>query len=89
MAVPLEQFITDYYVKRTWIGFFTLWVLWGLVYAIRFTVKDNNKPSPQDPETGATTSDKKPYPHHVSWKEERGGGTIRMTHFQTPPLALF
>lgn len=66
MAVPLEQFITDYYVKRTWIGFFTLWVLWGLVYAIRFVIGENKKPSPQDPESGATTSDKKPYPHHVS-----------------------
>ncbi|KAI8338493.1 hypothetical protein BC941DRAFT_373894 [Chlamydoabsidia padenii] len=64
MAVPIEQFITDYYVKRTWIGFFTLWVLWGLVYMIRFAVGENNKSSPQDPETGATTSEKKPYSHH-------------------------
>lgn len=53
MAVPLEQFIADNHVRLAWIAFFTLWVLWGLVYTIRFILGESNKPSP-DPEANQT-----------------------------------
>ncbi|SAM04083.1 hypothetical protein [Absidia glauca] len=66
MAVPLEQFISDSHVRLAWIAFFTLWVLWGLVYTIRFIIGDSNKPTP-DPE--ANQSEKK------VWAQQGGYST--------------
>ncbi|KAI8099976.1 uncharacterized protein BX664DRAFT_273562 [Halteromyces radiatus] len=75
MAVPLEEFITDFHVRLTWIAFFTLWVLWGLVYTIRFILGENNKPTPQaDAEAGATTSEKK------TWNQGGFVGRLRNAH---------
>ncbi|CAO3654087.1 unnamed protein product [Cunninghamella echinulata] len=67
MALPIDEFLLDGYVRSQWIAFFTLWILWGLVYAIRFIFQsDKPGPAPEntvesggDPATGTTT--KKPY----------------------------
>ncbi|CAO3648888.1 unnamed protein product [Cunninghamella blakesleeana] len=58
MALPLEEFLADHYVRLQWIAFFTLWVLWGLVYAIRFTFS-HDKPTPVTEDTEAGTSEKR------------------------------
>ncbi|CAO3598296.1 unnamed protein product [Absidia cylindrospora] len=69
MAVPLELFITDRHVRLTWISFFTLWVLWGLVYTIRFILGESDKPTPQPDPEAAATSDKK------KWTNQGGFAT--------------
>lgn len=33
--VPFDDFITDWHVRVTWIGFLTLWVFWGFSWFIR------------------------------------------------------
>ncbi|KAG2192406.1 hypothetical protein INT46_007885 [Mucor plumbeus] len=61
----ISTFVTDPYVRSSWIAFFTLWVLWGLVYFLRHafgndyanhtttTTKTGTAAAPavQDPET--------------------------------------
>ncbi|KAF7727995.1 hypothetical protein EC973_006760 [Apophysomyces ossiformis] len=60
----LDSFVAEWHVRLTWIAFFTLWVLWGLVYFIRHVIGDTDKPAPapQDPESAS-----KP-----KWKPEGG-----------------
>ncbi|KAI9299437.1 hypothetical protein BJ944DRAFT_172392, partial [Cunninghamella echinulata] len=45
MALPIDEFVLDGYVRSQWIAFFTLWILWGLVYAIRF-IFQTDRPGP-------------------------------------------
>ncbi|KAI7874920.1 hypothetical protein K492DRAFT_137172 [Lichtheimia hyalospora FSU 10163] len=66
MDKNLNSFLSDHYVRTTWIAFFTLWVLWGLVYVVRHAfVADDNEiktvaaTAPQDPETAATKHESK------------------------------
>lgn len=63
MDKNLNSFVSDYYVRTTWIAFFTQWVLWGLVYVVRHALvaddSDNNKTASQDPETVATKHESK------------------------------
>ncbi|EIE81195.1 hypothetical protein G6F46_005207 [Rhizopus delemar] len=61
----MDSFVADHYVRTSWIAFFTLWTLWGLVYFIRhaFSRTDmNNKPAPAavppaPPQPTSSTSD--------------------------------
>jgi hypothetical protein len=41
-ASHLSNFVTDPYVRSSWIAFFTLWVLWGLSYFIRHAFPRDN-----------------------------------------------
>ncbi|KAI9310574.1 hypothetical protein BX666DRAFT_1158214 [Dichotomocladium elegans] len=40
MFKDFAAFITDGYVRASWIAFLTLWVLWGLMYVVRHVVGD-------------------------------------------------
>lgn len=33
--LPIQVYLTDWYVRVTWIAFMTLWVFWGLTWFIR------------------------------------------------------
>ncbi|ORY94567.1 hypothetical protein BCR43DRAFT_476343 [Syncephalastrum racemosum] len=73
--MDVDSFLEDNNVRLTWIAFFTLWVLWGLVYFVRHVWADNatEKPAPasQDPEAAS-----KP-----RWKPQGGfGGRIANAH---------
>lgn len=65
MDKNLNSFVSDYYVRTTWIAFFTQWVLWGLVYVVRHAfVADEagavaTTVTAQDPETAATKHESK------------------------------
>lgn len=74
----VSTFVTNPYVRSSWIAFFTLWVLWGLSYLLRHAfgkgdVPANTAPAAEDPEaaagaTGTTTGKKgwKNYPTSLS-----------------------
>lgn len=61
----ISAFVTDPYVRSSWIAFFTLWVLWGLAYFLRHAFGNDHVnqtatttkpgtaavPTQQDPET--------------------------------------
>lgn len=34
-VLPITTFLTDWHTRVTWIGFLTLWVLWGFSWFIR------------------------------------------------------
>ncbi|KAL9541246.1 hypothetical protein MBANPS3_009227 [Mucor bainieri] len=70
----ISNFVTDPYVRSSWIAFFTLWVLWGLSYFLRHafghdhvnqtaTTTKTGVPAHQDPEAavgGEAAGAKKP-----------------------------
>lgn len=66
--MDVDSFLEDNNVRLTWIAFFTLWVLWGLVYFVRHVWADTaaEKPAPasQDPEAGGK----------AKWKPQGGFG---------------
>ncbi|CEP11941.1 hypothetical protein [Parasitella parasitica] len=48
----VNGFVTDPYVRSSWIAFFTLWVLWGLSYFLRHAFgHDQTGTAAADPET--------------------------------------
>lgn len=59
-----NNFASNHYVRSSWIAFFTLWTLWGLVYFLRHAFgrpenhPTNTRPAPatDDPEAAATTT---------------------------------
>lgn len=77
----VSTFVQESHVRNTWIAFFTLWVLWGLVYFVRhiFAEDTADKPAPaeqssQDPEAAATKK-------KLKWKPQGGfGGRIVNAH---------
>jgi hypothetical protein len=59
----VSLFVSDHYVRSSWIAFFALWVLWGLTYFVRHAFgHDTNKATPatteEDPEASATKTSK-------------------------------
>lgn len=48
MDRDVSAFVSDHYVRLTWIAFFTQWVLWGLVYFLRHVFADPEKTSAAD-----------------------------------------
>lgn len=86
----VSSFVQETHVRTTWIAFFSLWVLWGLVYFVRhvFAEDTSDKPAPadqppssssQDPEAEAAagTKDKK----KLKWKPQGSfGGRIANAH---------
>lgn len=70
-ASNIGLFVTNPYVRSSWIAFFTLWVLWGISYFLRHAfprekpVKASSTTAAQDdPEAGAATTSKK-----GTWKD--------------------
>ncbi|KAI9256620.1 hypothetical protein BDA99DRAFT_547896 [Phascolomyces articulosus] len=62
---PLGSFVSDSYVRSTWIAFFTLWVLWGLSFVFKHAFLRDDEPavtatnpavSNADPETANKTT---------------------------------
>ncbi|ORX58070.1 hypothetical protein DM01DRAFT_1333743 [Hesseltinella vesiculosa] len=55
----IDDFVVDNYVRLQWIAFLTLWVLWGLVYTIRFVLGEDNKTAAAQPDAEAAGGEKK------------------------------
>lgn len=75
--MDVNDFVIDQDVRLTWIAFFTLWVLWGLVYFVRHVFgEETEKPAPaQDSEqAGESKTNKK------KWRPEGGFGVSTMRH---------
>ncbi|CAO3702085.1 unnamed protein product [Rhizopus stolonifer] len=65
-----SNFLSNHYVRSSWIAFFALWVLWGLVYFLRHAFGDSEettKPTParNDPETAEQAT-----PKESRWKND-------------------
>ncbi|KAJ8656347.1 hypothetical protein O0I10_007912 [Lichtheimia ornata] len=70
--MDVNDFVIDQDVRLTWIAFFTLWVLWGLVYFVRHVFgEDTEKPAPaQDSEQAGESK-----PTKKKWRPEGGFGS--------------
>ncbi|KAI8381217.1 uncharacterized protein BYT42DRAFT_565711 [Radiomyces spectabilis] len=61
----VNSFVRESHVRLTWIAFFTLWVLWGLVYFLRHALsccKDKGTAAAEDAEAGESKA--KESKHH-------------------------
>ncbi|KAI9321058.1 hypothetical protein BX666DRAFT_1267581 [Dichotomocladium elegans] len=70
MDKNIDSFVSDNYVRLTYIAFFTQWVFWGLIYTLRHILGDIDKTATaasEDPEASANT-DKKIW-HHAAASE--------------------
>ncbi|KAL7311345.1 hypothetical protein PS15m_009119 [Mucor circinelloides] len=69
----ISNFVTDPYVRSSWIAFFTLWVLWGLAYFLRHAFgydHVNQTTAATTTKTGTTTA----VPAHQDPETAVGGG---------------
>ncbi|CAO3690220.1 unnamed protein product [Rhizopus stolonifer] len=81
--LPIQDFLSEWHVRVTWIAFTTLWVLWGFSWFVRNafggdgshviqsnaqnTMDPNVSSGAVDPETGAATTKKKQFLAAPAW----------------------
>ncbi|KAI7868637.1 hypothetical protein BDF14DRAFT_1966557 [Spinellus fusiger] len=67
----VDTFVNQRYVKSTWIAFFVLWILWGLVYFLRNVVGDNLVHDNR-PETSSNNVTEPVTTKNTSWNARSG-----------------